>query len=154
LAAPAGFWIGTRTIRDGAAFAGELADRMRTPPSRDRRFHLGTDGNFDLRATGFSYGLSELELRRRLTSRRRQTALTAYLLAAMGAVLLVLWLVQVVHTELTAGRVVLGVEFLPAALMCVLGGFYQALINYQIRAGRAASWREFLTTDTGFWPSP
>jgi hypothetical protein len=48
--------------------------------------------------------------------------------------------------------VLLAFDFLPLCLLFVLLAFYQALVNFQIRVGRTAGWREFLTTENGFWP--
>jgi hypothetical protein len=70
----------------------------------------------------------------------------------MGVVLFLLWLITVLNTELTPGRVLVAVEFLPLCTMCVLLGFYQGLVNFQIRSGRAASWRDFLLAERDFWP--
>ncbi len=153
LGAPAAVWVGTGSIRGSAAFTGEMVRQMQTKRLRGPRFHLAEDGRFDLAATAFAFGLSAVELEGRLRSKRRQTAIAAYLLGTLGSVLFLIWLVQVLLTPMTAGRLVLALEFLPACLMCSLLGFYQALVNFQIRTGRAASWRSFLATDHGFWPS-
>lgn len=154
LGAPAQVWLGTRTIRDGATFAGEMAASVRLQPHRDRRFHVSNDGTFDLVATAFSYGIPVPELERRLAASRRQTGLASYALGGAGVVLFLLWLIAVLNTELTAGRILVAVEFLPLCAMCVLLGFYQGLVNFQIRSGRAASWRDFLLTERDFWPRP
>ncbi|MBV9249704.1 MAG: hypothetical protein JO227_10735, partial [Acetobacteraceae bacterium] len=142
------------TIREAAAFAGDMAASLRLQPHRDRRFHVSKDGTFDLVTTAFSYGVSTPELEQRLAARRRQTGLAAYALGGAGVVLFLLWLIAVLNTELTAGRVLVAVEFRPLCAMCVLLGFYQGLVNFQIRSGRAASWRDFLLTERDFWPRP
>jgi hypothetical protein len=43
-------------------------------------------------------------------------------------------------------------EFLPFLSLFLLVAFYNALLNFQIRMRRSASWREFLLTDDGFLP--
>jgi len=52
----------------------------------------------------------------------------------------------------TAMRVVLAVEFLPFCALFFLLAFYNALLNFQIRIGRTASWREYLSTKEPFLP--
>ena len=147
-------WLGTKNIRQGATLIGELASRVRARPRRDARFRTEKRGVFDLRATAFSYGITVAELERRLSARRRQTALTAYGLAGLGLLFFGVWLIQVLAAEDSGARLLLTIDFLPLCLLFALLAFYQALINFQIRAGRAASWREYLTIDSGFWPRP
>ena len=76
-----------------------LASRVRARPRRDARFRTEKQGAFDLRATAFSYGITVAELERRLSARRRQTALTAYGLAGLGLLFFGVWLIQVLAAE-------------------------------------------------------
>jgi hypothetical protein len=145
-------WFGHKSVRRGASFIGELIDRIRTPAQRDLSFKTAERGAFDLQATAWSLGLTVAELRKRLDGRQRQTALAAYIMAALGVVFFTAWLLKVLHTPTASGRMLLAFDFLPLCLLFVLLAFYQALVNFQIRVGRAASWREYLTTEDGFWP--
>ncbi len=145
-------WIGVKSIRQGACFIGDLADGARARSARDPRLRTAEAGRFDLRATAFSMGLTVSDLEARLLARRRQTALISYVFAAIGAIFLAVWFLKVVSTPMAEGRFVLAIDFLPLCLLFVLLAFYQALINYQIRVGRTAGWREYLTTEDGFWP--
>jgi hypothetical protein len=145
-------WMGIKSIRGGASFIGDMAALVRACPAHDPRFKTAEEGRFDLRATAFSLGMTVAELQRRLAARRRQTALTAYALGALGAALFVSWGFKVVATPVLAGRLLLAFDFLPLCFLFVLLAFYQALVNFQIRLGRAAGWREYLTTENGFWP--
>jgi len=43
-------------------------------------------------------------------------------------------------------------EFLPFLSLFSLVAFYNALLNFQIRMRRTANWREFLSTEKGFFP--
>ena len=129
-----------------------MAARVRSRPRRDPRFRTEERGVFDLRASAFSYGISVVELERRLAGRRRQPAFLSYAMWLLGTLFFGAWIVKVLHTPLTAGRLMLAFDFLPLCLLFVLLAFYQALMNYQIRVGRTASWREYLTTESGFWP--
>jgi hypothetical protein len=144
--------MGVQNIRRGASFIGNLSQRICTRPERDHRFRIADLGEFDLRATAFSYGISADELQRRLRARRKQTALTAYLMGGLGLAFLVAWFVKILLTPATGTRLILGFDFLPLCLLFELVAFYQALLNFQIRAGRTAGWREYLTTERGFWP--
>jgi len=145
-------WLGVKSIRQGASFIGDLAERSREGAARDPRFKTAEEGTFDLPATAFGMGLTVSEVEARLLARRRQTAVTSYVLGMLGAVLLLVWFCKVVATPMASGRIVLAIDFLPLCLLFVLVAFYQALVNFQIRTGRAAGWREYLTTEDGFWP--
>ena len=145
-------WLGVKSILQGASFIGDLAERSRARSSRDPRFKTAEAGTFDLPATAFGMGLTVSELEARLLARRRQTAVTSYILGVLAAALLLVWFCKVVATPMVGGRLVLAIDFLPLCLLFVLLAFYQALINFQIRVGRTACWREYLTTEDGFWP--
>ena len=147
-------WMGVKSIRQGASFISDLSARTRAQSVRDSRFKTEDEGDFDLRATAFSMGMTVGQLERRLADRRRQTAMMAYLLGVLGLVAFAAWLLKVISTPMVTGRLVLAIDFLPLCALFVLLAFYQALVNYQIRTGRAASWREYLSTDRDFWPRP
>ena len=53
---------------------------------------------------------------------------------------------------LTGSRLIVALEFLPFCALFFLMAFHNALINFQIRMGRTAGWREYLTTDDQFFP--
>ena len=147
-------WLGTKPIREGATLVSGLAGRVRARPNRDPHFRTGDDGRFDRRATAVSYGISERELEGRLRSRQRQTAITAFALFGLGVLFFAAWMLRVLGTASAGARLLLAIDFLPFCLLFVLLGFYQSLVNFQIRIGRSAGWREYLTTQTGFWPRP
>jgi glucan phosphoethanolaminetransferase (alkaline phosphatase superfamily) len=92
------------------------------------------------------------ELERRLKIRRRQTALIAYATFVLASIFLAAWVCEALSSPWTAARVALALEFLPFCALFFLLAFYNALLNFQIRIGRAASWREFLATSEPFWP--
>jgi len=119
---------------------------------RDRRFRTSGDGGFDLDSTAFLYGISVPELERRLKVRRRQTALIAYATFALACIFLIAWVCEALSSLWTAARIALALKFLPFCALFFLLAFYHALLNFQIRIGRAASWREYLATSEPFWP--
>jgi hypothetical protein len=92
------------------------------------------------------------ELERRLVVRRRQTARIAYATFALGCFFFVAWVGEAFSAPWTAGRMVLALEFLPFWALFFLLAFYNALLNFQIRIGRTASWCEYLATGEPFWP--
>ena len=47
---------------------------------------------------------------------------------------------------------VLSVEFLPFCVLFFLVAFNNALLNFQIRMRRLATWRDYLLTSESFWP--
>jgi hypothetical protein len=65
---------------------------------------------------------------------------------------LMAWVREALSSPWTAARIALALEFLPFCALFFLLAFYHALLNFQIRIGRAASWREYLATSEPFWP--
>lgn len=145
-------WLGWRSISKGAGTVGRLYRGSRIGQRRDRRFKTSENYSFDLVGTAFAYGVSAEELERRLAVRRRQTALLSYVLFLMACAFVLAWAWVALRTFSGGGRVVLLLQFLPFCALFYLMSFYQALINFQIRTGRAANWREYLTTEDGFLP--
>ena len=146
-------WSGAGRIKRGWSLIGDLFGLLRVGPARDRRFK--TDGNsaFDLQATAFSYGMAIHQLEARLVARRLQTARIAYAALALGWLFLAAWIWHALSSPWTASRVTSALYFLPFCAVFFLLAFYNALLNYQIRSGRLANWREYLTTPDGFWPN-
>ncbi len=146
-------WLGTRRIVRSASFIGALWSLLRSGPRRDSRLKTEPDRGFDRQATAFSCGISMEELAARFDARRRQTARLAYATFAMAWLFLLAWIWQALLSPWTAARVSSMVYFLPFCALFFLVAFYNALLNYQIRTGRLATWREYLTTPDRFWPS-
>ena len=145
-------WADVRSIRKGATLIGELAQASRSGTPAKERVFVNDDRVLDLRATAFSQGMTEAALVRRLEERRRQTARIAWGTFVLAALFLVGWVHAALHTPLTLSRIMLAVDFLPFCGLFFLIAFYNALINFQIRSGRRATWREYLMTDHGFLP--
>jgi len=145
-------WTGRRGISRGASFIRDLSVTLRSGSRRDPRFRTSEAGGFDLEATAFLHGISVFELESRLRVRRRQTARIAYATLALGFIFLTAWLCEALSSPWTAGRIALALDFLPFCALFFLLGFYNALLNFQIRIGRTASWREYLATSEPFWP--
>jgi hypothetical protein len=150
-AAPVG-WLGADRIARSASFIGYLVTVLRTPARGDDRFKTEDAGCFDLRPTAHSYGLSLPALEALLARRRRQTAQIAYAAFVLAWVFLLGWLWHALSTPWTATRVASAIEFLPFCVLFFLVAFYNALLNFQIRVGRMANWREYLATSQPFWP--
>jgi hypothetical protein len=145
-------WAGTRRIRRGWSFIGDLVHILRLGPSPDNRFKTEDRGVFDMRATAFSYGMSVPELKARLRSRRLQTARIAYAASALAWLFMCGWIWHALASPLTAMRVTSALYFLPFCALFFLIAFHNALLNFQIRTGRLANWREYLATTEKFWP--
>jgi len=145
-------WLGWRSISEGAGAVQRLYRGTNTGQKRDRRFKTQENYSFDLVGTALAYGISIEELERRLAVRRRQTALLSYALFLMACAFVLAWVWVALRTISSGGRFVLLLQFLPFCALFYLMSFYQALLNFQIRTGRAANWRQYLTTETGFLP--
>ena len=144
-------WAGLSRLSRSASLIRDLSATVRGS-RRDRRFRTSGDGGFDLDSTAFLYGISVPELERRLKVRRRQTALIAYATFALACIFLIAWVCEALSSLWTAARIALALKFLPFCALFFLLAFYHALLNFQIRIGRAASWREYLATSEPFWP--
>lgn len=145
-------WAGIGPIRRGASWIGSLLQPARPAQSERDRVYVNEDRTLDLTATAFSYGLSEAGLRRRLEERRRQTARIAYGTFILASLFLLGWLRAAWNTPMSLSRLMLAVDYLPFCALFFLLAFYNALLNFQIRAGRRATWREYLLTEHGFLP--
>ena len=145
-------WAGAKSIWRAASLIGGLARAMHVRPPRDPRFKVGDAGGFDLMATAFSRGITVPQLEARLATRRKETALVAYAMFALACLFLLAWVRAAMSTRWTTSRMVLSVEFLPFCALFFLVGFYNALLNFQIRTRRLATWREYILTSESFWP--
>jgi hypothetical protein len=145
-------WAGVKSVRRGAALIADLAPVSRSDTSARERVFVDEDRTLDLRATAFSQGMTEGALLHRLDERRRQTAGIAYGTFTLACLFLIGWLHAALYTPLALSRMMMTVDFLPFCALFFLIAFYNALINFQIRSGRRASWREYLLADCGFLP--
>ena len=145
-------WAGTKSVSRAASLIGGLAGAIRIRPLRDPRFKVGDAGGFDLMATAFSCGMTVRQLEARLATRRKETALIAYAMLALAGLLLLAWGRAALSTRWTISRMVLGVEFLPFCVLSFFVAFYNALLNFQIRTRRLATWRAYILTSESFWP--
>jgi hypothetical protein len=152
MAAPVA-WSGADRIKRGWSLIGDLFGLLRSGPARENRFKTEGQSAFDLQATAFSYGISIQQVEARLAARRLQTARISYATLALGGLFLAGWIWHALSSPWTATRVTSALYFLPFCAVFFLAAFYNALLNYQIRSGRLASWREYLATLDGFWPN-
>ena len=146
-------WSGAGRIKRGWSLIGDLFGLLRAGPARDSRFRTEGQSTFDLEATAFNYGIPVHQLEARLAARRRETARVSYAAFALGCLFLLGWLWRALSSPLTAQRATSAMYFLPFCAVFFLVAFYNALLNYQIRSGRLANWREYLATPNGFWPN-
>src|SRR5208283_2647343 len=110
------------------------------------------DGGFDLEATALLQGVTVAEFAARLAARRRQTARAACVCLLLGCLFTLILFRTLLSVPWTPLRLLSVGWFLPFCLLFFLVGFYQALLNFQLRTGRLATWREYLTNGEQFWP--
>jgi hypothetical protein len=152
MATPAA-WSGADLVKRGWSFIRDLVALLRARPARDERFKTEGKIAFDVQATAISYGVSVPQLEAQLATRRLQTAHVAYAALALGTTFLLGWIWHALSSPWTITRVTLALYFLPFCAVFFLVAFYNALLNYQLRARRLASWREYLATQDRFWPN-
>ncbi|OYV51272.1 MAG: hypothetical protein B7Y73_00120 [Acidocella sp. 35-58-6] len=145
-------WFGRRSVWSGAGLIGKLWHQTRTAPKRDTRFKVDDSGGFDLKATAFSYGISTEALEQRLEQRRRMTFTVSYGALVIAVLSVIFWIHSAIDQPYTLVRMLMACEFLPFLTLFFLVAFYNALLNFQIRVRRSAGWREFLSTEEGFFP--
>ena len=145
-------WFGRKNVLSGAGLVGDLWKGTRAPPKRDSRFKSDELGGFDLAATAFSYGITVEALEQRLAQRQRTTALVAYGALSIAGLSVLFWIHSAINQPYTLARVMMVWEFVPFISLFLLLAFYNALLNFQIRVRRSAGWREFLSTEEGFFP--
>jgi len=159
LAGPRWFWSRTKEagglddIRQNGRLIRELSAILRQGPAGPPRIYAGADQHLDLVATAVSHGLSVASLEERMIQRRRQTTRMAYLAFAGGWLILAWWLWQALSTPWSAGRMILGLEFIPFCAVFFLLAFKNAWQNWQLRTGRLGSAMDYVTTAEPFWPS-
>ncbi|GLR66390.1 hypothetical protein GCM10010909_10700 [Acidocella aquatica] len=145
-------WFGRKSVRSGAELIGKLWQQTRSAQQRDGRFKVDEAGGFDLAATAFSYGMSVQTLEQRLEQRRCMTSMISYGALFVALLGIIFWVHSAIDEPYTFARMMMVWEFLPFLALFLLVAFYNALLNFQIRLRRTAGWREFLSTEEGFFP--
>ena len=145
-------WFGRKSVMSGAGLISGLWRQSRRPMQRDSRFKVDDDSSFDLAATAFSYGISVEALEQRLEQRRRMTFMISYGASLVAILSLIFWIHSAINEPYTPVRIMMVCEFLPFLSLFSLVALYNALLNFQIRMRRTANWREFLSTEAGFFP--
>jgi hypothetical protein len=78
--------------------------------------------------------------------------MTSYGAFIIAVISVMVWIYSAVEQPYTFARLMMVWQFLPFIGLFLLLAFYNALLNFQIRLRRSASWREFISTDEGFFP--
>jgi hypothetical protein len=144
--------VGVKDISDGARLIDNLLAMLRSGPQADVRLKTNEDRSIDLAATAFLYGISVVELERRLRSRQAQTSRAAYAMFGLGSLSLLLWLYGALQMRMSSARLLSAIEFLPFCTAFFLLAFKSAWMNWQIRTRRLASAGAFLRTTEPFLP--
>ncbi len=145
-------WAGQGAIAGGAGMIRDFWRKLRVQPKPNPLFKTKEDGSFDLMASAFMRGMTAAEYEASLRRQQWQTAFAAYLAWGLTVLFVIGWLLGAMDLPSAYGRFIRLMETLPFCLVLFLTGFYQALLNFQIRQRRLAGWREFLFTEKGFWP--
>ena len=159
LAGPRWFWSRTKEaggledIRQSGRLIRNLGATLRQGPAGPPRIYADADQHLDMAETALSHGLSVASLEERIIQRRRQTTRLAWLAFAGGWLIFAFWLWQALSMPWSAGRMILGLEFIPFCAVFFLLAFKNAWQNWQLRTGRLGSAMDYLTTTEPFWPS-
>lgn len=154
-------WLRSRTkeaagvdeIQESSKLIWRLATALRRTRAEPPRIYAGADRHLDLAATALSHGLNVAALEQRMIFRRRQTRRMAYSALIGGWLILGWWLCQALSTPWSAGRILIGLEFIPFCAVFFLLAFKAAWENWQLRTRHLGSAMEYLTTTEQFWPS-
>ena len=158
MAGPRWLWFRTKEagglddIRGSGRLIRNLHAAVRQGPAGPPRVYADADRRLEMAATALSHGLRVASLAERVSQRRRQTTHMAYLAFAGGWLILGWWFWQTLSTPWSAGRMILGLEFIPFCAVFFLLAFKNAWHNWQLRTGRLGSAMEYLTTTERFWP--
>lgn len=139
-------------IDRGARLIADLASTIRGGPASAPDLLLHPSGAFDVASSAVMLGVSELELRRRLDRRQRQTAIVTWGAAAAAWVFLALWVWQVLANPASEGRVWAAFQFLPFCAAFFVLALRNAWQNWQLRMRRVGSVSAYLRTSDPFWP--
>lgn len=141
-----------RQVAEGARTIGRLAKIVRSGPQPDPRICVNQDNSLDLPAIAFLDGTSEMEIRKQLANRRKQSTIATYCYLAGGTGFLVIWLYEaLLQPGYASVAYILGL--IGVCTVFFLSAFYHALINWQARTQRLGTAREFLVTEDSWWPS-
>jgi hypothetical protein len=125
--------VGVKEISQGARLIDSLVGLLKAGPTADRRLKTNDDRTIDLKATAFSYGISVVELERRLRSRQAQTLRAAYATFGLGSLSLLLWLYGALQMRMSSARFVSALEFLPfCALFFLLALFTEPAMSMSL----------------------
>lgn len=153
LGAPLSAFPMRQIIRNGRQIGGLVSDlRQGSRPPRAVPQHR--EGRLDKAATAFVCEMSEAELDKLLTQRRRQTARMAYFAFGLGWISVVAWLLRLLALDWPGQRLMAALQFAPFCLAFFLTAFKQAHVNWQLRTGLLGSAGDYLRSAEPFWPRP
>jgi len=141
-----------RQITRNGQQLGSLVSYLRQGPKPPRAVPQHREGKLDKAATAFVYELSETELEKFLSLRRRQTARMAYCSFGLGCIFLIAWLLRLLDLDWTGQRLMAALQFAPFCLAFFLTAFKQAHLNWQLRTGLVSSAGDYLRSAEPFWP--
>lgn len=131
---------------------GSLVSYLRQGPKPPRAVPQHREGKLDKAATAFVYDLSETELEKFLSLRRRQTARMAYCAFGLGCISVIAWLLRLLDLDWTGQRLMAALQFAPFCLVFFLTAFKQAHVNWQLRTGLVGSAGDYLRSAEPFCP--
>ena len=151
LGAPLSAFPLRQVIRNGRQI-GSLVLDLRQGPRPPRAVPQHREGKLDKAATAFVCELSEAELDKLLSLRRRQTARMAYFAFGLGWIAVAAWLLRLLYLDWAGQRLMAALQFAPFCLAFFLTAFKQAHVNWQLRTGFLGSAGDYLRSAEPFWP--
>jgi len=152
------FWFRPREalslaeIRHNGRIIRNLSLLLKTGPAEPPEIFVDGERHLDMAATAKSHGIDEAMLRDVVARRRGQTARMAYLTFGIAWLIVGWWFWQAWSSRLTAGHMIVGLEFISFAGLFFLLAFKNAWQNWQLRRGQLGSAMEYLSTTEPFWP--
>ena len=137
-------YVPVEDIRQGRRLIGDLMAVIGERRGRTRTIRLDAAGSFDIPAMVFDAGITVTEVERRLVNRRVQTRRNTLIDLALGCLLFTAWVWDGGATRFGGMSLIDVALFLAVTACFFVAAFYNALINWQVRARQLGSIAAFL----------
>jgi len=136
--------MGWDAVKDGSGYISALWHLLRSRRPIAPGLSLGRGGTIDLVGTAVLHGVKADALEALLREQQTRTYHRAMGALVFDAVLMFVWLTEMLVFHWNGSRLLAALEFMPFWAFLALVGFRNAWLNWQLRNRRIGSAREFL----------